>query len=164
MFNQCYASKKTTPPTNNACTHAYAPTRCMTFGEALHLFISARYKPLNSPSGFCSLQSLRGRLIVLSELLWFKVIERDRPSRETHEWFSSSLRPFSRSVCNVAPPSNCLSWLWEIFLSWKESRQLLFKVKIFYIIINIIAVKRNLLCRIFQLCKIKHVLLSIIIA
>lgn len=75
-----------------------------------------------------SLQSFRGRLIVSSELLWFKVIERSRLSRATHEWFSSSLWSFSRSACNVTL-SNFLSWLRENFLPREESRMLLFKVK-----------------------------------
>lgn len=110
--------------------------------------------------GFCSLQSLRGRLIVSSELLWFKVIERGRPSRGTHEWFSSSLRPFSRSACNVAF-SNFLSWLRENFLPRGDSRRLLCKVTTFCFMINSTAIKRNLLRKIFHLPNVNQFVKSI---
>lgn len=99
--------------------------QCMTLGEALRVFIRRGTSPWTHPRFRFS--SIFPRETYCLEL-WFKVIERGRLSRATHEWFSSSLRFFSRSTCNVTL-SNFLSWLRENFLPREESRRLLFKVK-----------------------------------
>lgn len=153
VFNQYHASKKTTPRTRTmrVCTDAvYDPWRGPSY---LH---PDAVRTLELTPGFCSLQSLRGRLIVLSELLWFKVIERGRLSRGTHEWFSSSLRLFSRSACNIAPSKLPVAASRKL-PEKKDAERLLFKVKTSYIMIDSVAIKRNLLCKIFHLsCKIKR--------